>query len=582
MTFHSLARLILRKSSLPTTVSPFAQQPKLQSAWLEDWLCKKIEDNTLFINKILSTIYLVERNPINNEMNISTSKSHSIFQTLPGYKVSNYPEYIIANYLYLNGIEHEFKQSSTYKSTANVPGNISIFTLAADNICIEYCQKTTKNNTVLTKNRAYDSTNIRLTFADYNEGIIITKLCQFLNVAFSIKKINAQAIIAQLSRIGLLKKAVDSYLKALQTIKIENLSVEEIQNRIALINIENTEQFSEILHQISDAYKTELLKDNSIDFDDMIINANDAVSKKIFVPKWEHILVDEFQDISSTRYKFIASLITFGNIEYKRKNHPRIKKVKLTAVGDDWQSIYRFSGGNLELTTQFKKLVGTHTLSILQKTFRYNDSIADIAGKFIMENPEQYKKNVITNTQVDKPQVFLHDDVSRIEKSVKSIEQKIMKITQSIIKNNAKESIAIITRYRKQLNEIQSYFLYESKNPDSLIKSHSKDIFSHEKISFWTYHGSKGLEADNTILVGFENGFFGFPPTNQSKSLVDALLPKVDSYPHSEERRLMYVGLTRAKNKVHLIVDPNNCSVFIKELIKDKYDIKILSTNLKT
>ena len=91
-------------------------------------------------------------------------------------------------------------------------------------------------------------------------------------------------------------------------------------------------------------------------------------------------MVDEFQDISQSRADFLNSLVA-------AQTNP-----SLTVVGDDWQSIYRFSGGKLELTTRFDEKMGPNTRTVLDKTFRYNDSIAHIAGTFVMENPEQFQK----------------------------------------------------------------------------------------------------------------------------------------------------------------------------------------------
>jgi DNA helicase-4 len=394
-------------------------------------------------------------------------------------------------------------------------------------------------------------------------------------------------------KVGLMKRAVEGYLKCLEVIRLEQLTKEEIESRISKQStvkvITNIEEHINLLNSLNTAYSSELSKQNTIDFDDMITNANDAIINKIFTPTWQHILVDEFQDISSTRYKFLDCLIKNYEEQPSQKNKmERARKVKLTVVGDDWQSIYRFSGGNLELTTQFNQLVGSHTLSKLQKTFRYNNSIANVAGRFVMENIAQYKKRVTTHNTVNSPQVFLHDDLvndnacAKLSTSVKatsvkvnSIEIKVQQLINLIIKNNPQQSIAVIARYQKQLNSIQNLL---NKSADSLpkVKGDKEDL--KPLINFWTYHGSKGLEADNTILIGFDDGAFGFPAVNKTHAIVDLLLPKLDPYPNTEERRLMYVGLTRAKNQTHLIANPNSYSVFIKELINNNYNINILSS----
>jgi DNA helicase-4 len=234
----------------------------------------------------------------------------------------------------------------------------------------------------------------------------------------------------------------------------------------------------------------------------------------------------------------------------------------LTVVGDDWQSIYRFSGGKLELTTRFNELVGSHTLTMLQKTFRYNNSIADTAGTFIMENPEQYQKHIKTHDMVDESQVYLLDDKTGEENGVYS---RVTEVVKKIRANDPEGSIAIIARY--------NYLLKDSRN--FLGKEESKDIH------FWSFHKSKGLEADYCILIGFFQGKSGFPNGNCEDAIPEALLPTLDSFPHSEERRLLYVGITRCKKKSYIIASPTAPSEFVLELLAPKYDINIFSKSFQ-
>lgn len=279
----------------------------------------------------------------------------------------------------------------------------------------------------------------------------------------------------------------------------------------------------------------------------MIIRAITEINNKNFKPKWTHILVDEFQDISAARMEFLNSLINNG------------PSPRLTVVGDDWQSIYRFSGGKLELTTQFESRVGSCTSTMLQKTFRYNNSIAFTAGEFVMQNPEQYVKNVVTHTKVDSSQVYLLDSqVSNVE----NLELKTVKVIEEIIKNEPNASISVIARYR--------YLLSNTKDVVS-------KLIPNKEIKYWTFHGSKGLEADYCILIGFFQGRTGFPNENKEEAVVEALLPSLDTFKHSEERRLLYVGITRAKKKSYLIADPKATSEFINELLSPKFKLHISS-----
>ena len=87
----------------------------------------------------------------------------------------------------------------------------------------------------------------------------------------------------------------------------------------------------------------------------------------------------EFQDISYSRLKFLKALIKHGNS-------------KLFAVGDDWQSIYAFSGSEVELFTKFKEEMGYAEVLKITNTYRNSQELIDIAGNFIQKNKTQIQK----------------------------------------------------------------------------------------------------------------------------------------------------------------------------------------------
>jgi DNA helicase-4 len=605
MTFHSLARMILVKSNLTTTLSSFAENPNEQKLWLEQWLCQEMKNNLEFIYQLLNTIYVIRKTDldVSSAGNTQADKTQAFqnaqsYQTIAGYKVSNYQEYIVANYLCINGINHEYKKASALKDIFSNQISQGAFCLSSTKTYIECCSKNDLGQTIFDENRAQNSELITINEYSTSHDFLENKLGK--NINDNKQVIDTNDLVEKIRTLGLMKKALDGYIKCLQAIRIEQLTQDEICDRFSTSVIYHSDEYTNILCKINKAYCEELTNQNAIDFDDMITNADNAITKKIFTPMWQHILVDEFQDISSTRYKLLNNLVHYGKrygksqIDKENSNSNKnvnAKKPKLTVVGDDWQSIYRFSGGNLELTTRFNELVGSHTLSKLQKTFRYNNSIANVAGRFVMENPEQYKKNVTTHNKVKSSQVFLHDDQVTSNSSeitstnnntvVNSVAQKAKQIITLLIKNNPQQSIAVIARFRNQLNQVKDVINSEvgslqKLSKDKLSKENTKPI-----INFWTYHGSKGLEADNTILIGFENGPFGFPVINKTPQIENLLLPKLDDYPHTEERRLMYVGLTRARNQTHIIANTTNYSVFINELIENNYNINIVSSAFK-
>lgn len=565
VTFHALGRKILNYSKESVRISNFCDDPIKLKNWLSKWFKEQLKTSPDFMKTFIDLSY----QPV-NPFDFKTKKEYDAYirdneyRTLQGERVKGYQELLIANWFYLNGINYEYEPNyirkrriepgfdykpDFYLEDANV--YLEHFGIARDGSTRPDIDKVKYNQDIANKRKLhleYETTLIETYHYNWTEGNLESVLEKHvLDIGLTIKKRDNKEVFEKLKESGFLINGVERYLKCLQAIRVEQLSNAEINNRLVDKKIVNAEKYTKLLADIHNSYQKELNDQEAIDFDDMIIKATLAIANQRYKPKWSHILVDEFQDISGSRMQFLEKLVEFG------------KKPILTVVGDDWQSIYRFSGGKLELTTQFEERVGSCTKTMLQKTFRYNNSIAEVAGTFVMQNPEQYKKNVITHEKVNTSQVYLLD--SKVNEH-ENLHIRTVQIVQKILQNDPNADIAVLARYR--------YLLKEAKA--EISANHIQ-----EKIKFWTFHGSKGLEADYCILIGFFQGKMGFPNENKEEAIVEALLPTLDSYPHSEERRLLYVGITRAKKKSYLIADPMATSEFIVELLSPKYNLYIAS-----
>ena len=91
------------------------------------------------------------------------------------------------------------------------------------------------------------------------------------------------------------------------------------------------------------------------------------------------MIIDEYQDISVSRFNLVKAIIDQTN-------------AKLLCVGDDWQSIYRFTGSDISLFTKFPNYLGKSEIMRIEKTYRNSQQLIDIAGDFIMKNSNQFKK----------------------------------------------------------------------------------------------------------------------------------------------------------------------------------------------
>ena len=475
-----------------------------------------------------------------------------------------YQELLIANAMYLNGVPYEYEAPYVTKRRVDIGYDYRPdFHIKGTNIYVEHfgidrrggtapgIDSLNYNESMRSKRALHGECGTVLveTFHyEWVEGNLIDALHERLakhGVVF--QPLPPGEVLAKLRAEGRISEWSDLLKKALQAIRVERLDEVAMRDRLEMAEVVQAKSVAEVLDALHGAYVEELQRQNAIDFDDMIIRAIQVVDSGAYVPAWKFVLVDEFQDISEARMEFLKAMVAKG------------PDPSLTVVGDDWQSIYRFSGGKLELTTRFGELIGEFTATKLQKTFRYNDSIAEIAGRFVMENPEQYKKKIETHTKVDRSQVYLLDDSTGKQDGVYD---RVVEVVRKIRQNDAAGSIAVIARY--------NYLLVASRNAlanDGL----------NANVVFWTFHKSKGLEADYCVLVGFFQGKSGFPNENKDEAIIEALLPSLDSYPHSEERRLLYVGLTRARSKVYVIASPNAPSSFVAELLAPKYDLNIVS-----
>lgn len=574
-TFHALGRKIIKDCGYHAYLTPFVEDSIKLEKWLSEWIIDYIEENSHNLFRFIKLAY----QPV-NPLGFCTKEEYDAYirdneyRTLQGERVRGYQELLIANWLFSKGIPYKYEAQYVSKCRIETGFDYRPDFYLGNEIYLEHfgidrqgktrpdIDATRYNEHIIKKRELHNKhgTILLETYHyDWIEGQLENKLKELVQeqgIELNPKK--SDEIFVALTESKIFIENIKRYLRCLQAIRAESLDKSQILARLKSGSIVYAEDYTEFLIKIHDAYVKLLRDSNEIDFDDMILKAIQLIRSEKFIPKWKHILVDEFQDISMARLELIKEI-------YKNGPNPI-----LTVVGDDWQAIYRFSGGKLEATTRFNEVVGQHTLSMLEKTYRYNNSIADTAGLFIMQNPEQYKKNVVTHTNTSTSCVHLHDshilrntDKYDIEKGNLDTSQKAFQLIKEIRTKDIKGTIAILARYRYLLND-------------------AKDVVKDDNVKFWTFHSSKGLEADYCILLGFFQGKTGFPNQNKEDAVVEALLPMLDSYPHSEERRLFYVALTRAKKESYIIADAETPSEFIEELMSPRYNIDIISERFKS
>ena len=334
-------------------------------------------------------------------------------------------------------------------------------------------------------------------------------------------------------------------------IKSSCKSIEEV---LAQAKIANDKRslfiIKNIFQPVYELYTKTLNAAHCIDFTDAILQATE-ICRTLHPVKYDYIIVDEFQDISVDRYKFLTTL---------RKGNP---PAKLYCVGDDWQSIYRFSGSDLALFNKFSEYFGDTEINKIETTYRFGEPLVALSSRFIQRNRTQIQKDIHSfNPEIKTELEFC--PYNRRD-YCKTIEQLISAIP-------ADKSIFLLGRY--SFDDYYLSFMYQS------IKEGNRFyyIIGNRKIEFLTVHKSKGLEADYVILLQCNKDTYGFPSLINDDPILNYVLTQSDQFPYGEERRLFYVAITRAKIKTLVLYDKRFPSVFVDEFLQSD---KITEENYK-
>ena len=494
-------------------------------------------------------------------------ESHDL-RTMGGERVKSFEELRIANWLYLNGVAYEYEPVYEHKLSENGRRAYTPdFRLRESGVYIEHFgvrkakgssgevrlvtaphvdrerylegmawkRKVHEvNGTVLIETFSYEQVEGRLTEA------LAEKIAPYV----TLKPVPQDQVFDILSELG----QVDAFTQTLATFlrhyKSSGTSINQCRTRSkSSSDVPRSKAFLRLFEPLIETYEKRL--EDRIDFEDMIVRAAEHVEAGRYRSPYRHLLVDEFQDISEGRARLLKAL---------KAQH---EDARLFAVGDDWQSIYRFAGSDIHLMRDFGEEFGgkfanekdVHRTVDLGRTFRSIDRIALPARRFVLKNPSQIDKNVITVSRADEPAIHVRQYEHRQHDAAMS--ETLDGLSQ---KAAGGASVLLLARY---------HFL-KPKNLSALSRRHP-----NLSIRFMTVHASKGLEACHVIILRAESDRMGFPSEIVDDPLLDLVLPKPEKFEHAEERRLFYVALTRARQSVTILADRDKPSVFVRELIED-------------
>lgn len=412
--------------------------------------------------------------------------------------------------------------------------------------------------------KSYGTTLIESYSYEMSENILFDNLTKNLNAAGIVLKPKSPPEIWRIISEAA-NDEVNSFITLFGTfitlMKSNNYSITDVINRNEQTQEkflkERNSLFIEIIKPIFERYENHLAERNQIDFSDMINKAANLIASGKYKRKFSYVIIDEFQDISIGRYQLIKAI---------KNNNP---SCKLFCVGDDWQSIYRFSGSDISLFKEFEKYFGFTVKSKIETTYRFNSPLINLSSDFIQKNPNQSRKELRGSSQTKMTDYKIHYSNSDNQDDTFALKDVFDQLFNSDESIEGKE-IYILGRYGFDIKRIKnetSVFQIDNEN-----KTISYSIKSEEgetktlKANFLTVHKAKGLEADIVIIINCNSGKYGFPSGMSDDQVLNLLLSEVDQFENGEERRLFYVAMTRAKECVYFISDNSFKSKFISEL----------------
>ena len=575
-TFHALGlRIVAETSGSKPTLSKLAEDPRMRNRFIRDHLRKLMESPaaarqiTDLFSRYLDEVVPEVQGSKDHGDQVSKTLDKALreerskgLRSLQGIAHKSRQEVQIANWLTLNGIkwvyEHQYEHPTSdprrrqYLPDFYLPDHkvyIEHFGLNRAGTPAPWVSAESYKAGVEWKLKLHkeQGTRLAVTYSyQFDEGTVFQDLEKQLNGFGVFGKPLSRAELDEITSeankpfsdfVGLIAQFLALY-------KGSGFSETDLQARA---RSERERVFVSVFGSIFKVYQEELAISRTIDFDDMIVKARHAISSKRYTSPFRYVVVDEFQDISNIRLGLIQDLLN-------QRTHSR-----LFAVGDDWQSIYRFTGSDIGIITQFdKRFKGIQRVD-LDTAFRYSQGLLDASSRFVEKNPTQLRKQLAAHSGRSPilPICVILNEHSREGTSDDPFQLAFREIVG--MTNGTKSTVKMIGRYG--FNEPREFGEYRAKLEHQGIQ-----------LEYQTAHRSKGTEADFVIITGLEAGIYGFPSNVSDDPLMRLVLSDSEAFPYAEERRLFYVALTRAKKRVYLIVPADNASPFVEdELLSEKY-----------
>lgn len=276
------------------------------------------------------------------------------------------------------------------------------------------------------------------------------------------------------------------------------------------------------------------------DYSDQVLDALKFLKdNKEFVPEFEHLLVDEYQDVNAMQIELLEIL----------------NGKSFFCVGDPRQSIFGWRGSDINYILNFeKKYLDCEVISLV-KNYRSSKKIIDFINESIRSMGLPDLDNWIEEA----------GDIKILEFDSENEEMQF--VVDKILKSDvSRNEIFVLARTNRQLNELSRMMsLIGIKH---IVRSEEKvrmEEAGEGEITLATVHAIKGLESKIVFVIGCNE--LNFPCKNSDHPIIEMI--KIEDYDkEEEEKRLFYVALSRAKEKLYLSYGRGGLTRFVNGKMK--------------
>jgi len=560
-TFHSLCYYILRTyganefdnkfrillDSKNETDEEFinATAPEIASEVMQKVLIEKCKSNAYLLDiKRYILDYYVDKRHLKDETREKINFYSKDFTTLDGTKVSSKSEQYIADWLYRHSIKYQYEPSFKGEKFTFKPD----FFIPAANLYIEHISDKSYPMTDKLSEfsragvhwvQTYDSITKDSSLFNYELDRIFAGLLP--------KNYHEKVVLNFTEELkgymGYVKDYIIQVLRVMDMIKAEGLSVEVIRNNSSNDQHERVRSFFNLALPLIEDYRSYCVDKSYLDFNDLISTTislckNNPDILEMLQSTYKYILVDEFQDVNNLQVDLLNLILTPGS--------------HLFCVGDDWQSIYGFRGSNVNYIIEFQKHFPGSKVIKLDTNYRSTANIVDASNEVIKFNKFKVEKEIF---------------------ALKKSSAKICVFAGSSIEDNARFAVQEVSKlYADGFSLDDILFLYRRTK---MVEQYREEFRNNGiKLKGRTIHGAKGLEARIVFIIGLTEGAGGFPDIWLMDRIYQTIKKSDVNLLMEEERRLFYVALTRAKDKVYLLTEKGIESRFLNEIPAELIDKK--------